>query len=196
LQLSLFVGQTYEEQKTVERTISAEHAQEVVETLKANGFIDDDGKITREVKPADLPLPQVPEAIRAVVINTIEKAEPVAVESLSGKVYTETVTEEKTISYEDATALMTHLEKQNLITKDGKIKDTMKAQLAAGTLDLGARFTQAAQRAIVQTIERADNRPPIRDASREVTVHLKNRRFYHRSLWNYGIGSSKRPHTG
>ena len=49
----------------------------------------------------------------------------------------------------------------------------MKAQLAAGTLDLSARYSQAKQRAILQVMNKADNRPVIRDASREVTVKLK-----------------------
>lgn len=172
LQFSLFVGQTYEETKTVEKTVTAEQATQVVETLKSSGVIDHSGKIAADVKPSVIELPTLPEAVKAEVIRVIEKAEPIAVETLSGRVYTETVVEEKTISYEDATALMTHLEEQKFITKDGKIKDTMKAQLAAGTLDLGARFS-AAQKVIVRTIEKADNRPPIRNASREVTVHLK-----------------------
>ena len=89
-----------------------------------------------------------------------------------GQVYEENG-EEKTISHEDATALMTELEAKKLIGKDGKINDTMKSQIADGTLDLGMRFSRAAQEVIIQTIERADAKPPIRNASREVKVRLK-----------------------
>jgi len=193
LQLNLFVGQTYEEQKTVEKTVPVEQAAAVVEVLKANGVITDNGSVSSTFSDEEITqlldeqAPTISASAKNVIASVISTAFDAAsdeadcitkevkidVEAIANAKYTETVTEEKTISYEDAAALMTHLEKQNLITKDGKIKDTMKAQLAAGTLDLGARFTQAAQRAIVQTIERADNRPPIRDASREVTVHLK-----------------------
>lgn len=175
LQLNLFVGQTYEETKTVERTVTPEQATQVVEALRQSGVIDEAGTVTKEVEPAEIVIPHVPEAVKVEVMKAMEQAEPVKAEILSGKSYTETVTEEKTISYEEAAALMTELTDKKLVTKDGKIKDTMKAQMAAGTLDLGERFSQAAQKAIIRTIEKADQRPPIRDASREVTVRRKER---------------------
>ena len=68
---------------------------------------------------------------------------------------------------------MEELKEAKVISKDGKIKDTMKAQLASGKLDLINRWGDAKARAIVQALEKADNRPVIRDASREVTVRLK-----------------------
>ena len=49
----------------------------------------------------------------------------------------------------------------------------MKARLKAGKLDLSERYTKTAQRAIMQALEKADNRPVIRDANKEVTVKLK-----------------------
>ena len=54
-----------------------------------------------------------------------------------------------------------------------EIKDTMKARLKAGKLDLSERYTKTAQRAIMQALEKADNCPVIRDANKEVTVKLK-----------------------
>ena len=42
----------------------------------------------------------------------------------------------------------------------------MKAQLAAGKLDLSQQYSKAAQRAIIQALEKADNRPVLRDASK------------------------------
>lgn len=187
LQLNLFVGQTYEETKTVERTVTPEQAAQVVETLKQSGVIDEAGTVAKETKPEEIVLPKLPEAVKTEVVRVIEQAQPVKAEALSGKAYTETVTEEKTISYEEATDLMNELTEKKLVTKDGKIKDTMKAQMAAGTLDLGARFTQAAQKAIIRTIEKADTKPPIRDASREVTVRRKERALLSpqfEALWN------------
>ena len=65
------------------------------------------------------------------------------------------------------------LKEIKVISKEGKIKDTMKARLKAGKLDLSERYTKAAQRAIMQALEKADNRPVIRDANKEVTVKLK-----------------------
>ena len=191
LQLSLFVGQTYEETTTVKKAVTAEQAAEVVEMLKVNGVIcPKNSHVSSTFSDEEIEqlledqVPAIPasakNAIASVIGNAFDAAEKkgyesskINVETIAETTYTETITEEKTISYEDAAVLMKSLEDSKLITKDGKIKDTMKAQLAAGTLDLGARFTQAAQRAIIQTIECADARPPIRDASREVTVRLK-----------------------
>jgi len=173
LQISLFVGQTYEEPKIIEKNVTIDEAKIVVETLKTAGVIDERGKIFDIAKLNEVTLPDISESVKSVVVATVEKAEPIAIETISGTSYTETIIEEKTITYDEAAAIMHDLEKKNLITKEGKIKDTLKAQLDAGTLDLGARFSQAAQRAITQTIQKADTKPPIRDGSKEVTVRLK-----------------------
>ncbi len=63
----------------------------------------------------------------------------------------------------------------------------MKAQLAAGKLDLAQRYSNAAKRAVLQALERADNRPVLRDASKEVTVKLKKQAIVSpefMELWN------------
>lgn len=66
----------------------------------------------------------------------MEKAQPVAVESLAGTTYTETVVEEHTVTHEEATELLQHFEQKGYITSTGKVKDTMKNALKNGTLDL------------------------------------------------------------
>ncbi|MDD4494291.1 MAG: type III deoxyribonuclease, partial [Eubacteriales bacterium] len=66
---------------------------------------------------------------------------------------------------------MEHFEKKDYITKSGKIKDTMKNALLTGTLDLPSKF-EAARDRFEGIINRADSKPPIRDASREVVVKL------------------------
>jgi type III restriction enzyme len=79
------------------------------------------------------------------------------------------------------------LKDKKVIDKDGKIKDTMKAQLAAGTLSLSDRFSQAAQRAVVQALSKADNKVPLRDASKEITVKLNKQVMLSpqfNELWN------------
>jgi len=85
--------------------------------------------------------------------------------------YTTTVTEEKRVSYDDAQELMEHFEKKGYISKSGKIQDTMKAALKSGTLDLPKKY-EAARSRFEQIIAKADRRPPIRDASRDVVVRL------------------------
>ena len=79
---------------------------------------------------------------------------------------------EKRLSYDDAQELLAHFEKKGYITSAGKIKDTMKNAVRTGTLDLPKKF-EAARKRFEQIITKADKKPPIRDASRDVVVRLK-----------------------
>lgn len=79
------------------------------------------------------------------------------------------------------------LKDKKVIDSKNKIKDTMKAQLAAGTLNLSERWSKAAQRAILQSMNKADNKLNIRDASKDVTVKLNKRALLSpefMELWN------------
>ena len=79
---------------------------------------------------------------------------------------------EKQISYEDAQQLMTHMEQKGYITRTGRVKETLKNALMTGTLDLPAKFEVARDR-FEQVIRHASCPIPLRDVSRDVTVHLK-----------------------
>ena len=89
----------------------------------------------------------------------------------AGMVYEENGVE-KRLSYDDAQELLAHFEKKGYITSAGKIKDTMKNAVRTGTLDLPKKF-EAARKRFEQIITKADKKPPIRDASRDVVVRLK-----------------------
>ena len=94
--------------------------------------------------------------------------------ALAGTAYTRTVRTEKTVSYEDAQELLTHLQQKGYTDKSGKIKDTLKNALKTGALDLPAKF-EAAREKFERIIANADRRPPLRDASKDVMVKLKKR---------------------
>jgi len=79
---------------------------------------------------------------------------------------------EKKLSFDDAQKLLEHFEKKGYITASGKIKDSMKTAVQTGTLDLPKEY-EAARKQFEQIISKADGRPPIRDASRDVVVRLK-----------------------
>lgn len=173
LQISLFSGMKYTETKTVEKIITPEQAQKTVEVLKQTGIISETGKAEKgleEIKK--IGIPQELEAVKSEVIKVIETAGEVEPESLIGTTYTETVTEEKEVSYDDAKELIQHFEKKGYVTKTGKMKDTMKNALLTGTLDLPKKF-EAARERLESIVKKADNKLPIRDASKEVVVHLK-----------------------
>ena len=67
---------------------------------------------------------------------------------------------------------MKHFEDKGYVSKSGKIKDTMKNALLTGTLDLPKKF-EAARERLESVMKKADNKVPIREASKEVVVHLK-----------------------
>ena len=171
LQISLFSGMVYEDRREVERQVTVEQAQAVVQALKTSGVINEAGQVVSVVEPKEIELPKALEPVKEVVQAIVERAEPVVAESLAGTAYTETVVEEKTLSYDDAHELMDHFERKGYITSTGKVKDTMKNALKNGTLDLPQKY-EAARERFERIIANADRRPPIRDASRDVVVHL------------------------
>ena len=171
LQFSLFSGMVYEARRDVEKQVTTEQAQAVVEALKTAGVVNEAGQVATVVKPKEIELPKALEPIKEVVQDIIEKAQPVAVESLTGTTYTETVVEEHTVTHEEATELLEHFEQKGYITSTGKVKDTMKNALKNGTLDLPKKY-EAARERFEQIIANADRKPPVRDASRDVVVRL------------------------
>lgn len=173
LQLSALMDLTYEEKIEIEHQMDEASAFDVYEALVANEVLDNDGKIKENVKVEEIKLPEIAEPLKQEVKKIIQQAEPVTFEKLKEVKCVETRIEEKTFSHEQAEEIIEELKEKKIISKEGKIKDTMKAQLKAGKLDLSERYSKAAQRAIIQALEKADNRPVIRDANKEVTVKLK-----------------------
>ena len=169
LQISLFSGMTYTETKKVEKTITKDQAQTVVEALKTVGAITAEGKV--DTTKAEIVIPKELETVKEEVIKVIEEEKTVDVEQIAGKSYTEEVTEEKTVTYDDAQELITHFEQKGYVSKLGKIKDTMKEALLHGTLDLPKKF-EAARERLESIVKKADNKLPIRDDSKEVIVRL------------------------
>ncbi len=169
LQISLFSGMTYTETKTVEKTITKDQAQTVVEALKTVGAITAEGKV--DTTKAEIVIPKELETVKEEVIKVIEEEKTVDVEQIAGKSYTEEVTEEKTVTYDDAQELITHFEQKGYVSKSGKIKDTMKEALLHGTLDLPKKF-EAARERLESIVKKANNKLPIRDDSKEVIVRL------------------------
>lgn len=175
LEIGMLTGLTYEEEVKVEKQVSHEIAVAAVEELKKSGVIDETGSVRQKVAVETVELTSVPEPVKQEIIQTIKEAKPVTVANLASKTYTEIKMEKVSVSYEEAVEIMKELEGTKVIDAKGKIKDTMKAELAAGTLNLSDRWSKAKQRAILQALNKADNKPVIRDASKEVTVKLKKK---------------------
>ena len=170
LQLDLFAGMVFEDHHEVEVVVTREQAAKVMEVLQLARAIKDDGSVDAAIAPEEIKLPATLEEVKPVVAAALSTGE-VTEASLTGAVYTRTITEEKQISYDDAQELMTHFEKKGYITSAGKIKDTMKTALKAGTLDLPAKY-EAARSRFEKIIAGTDRKPVIRDASKDVLVRL------------------------
>lgn len=190
LQLSLFQGMTYEEKIVQKKTVDEQDAKLVVDYMISHGYLTEDGNPTEAAKAAVVeqtaPLPVQMETAKESIALAIQTGTAVKADDIIGQAYTETITVEKTVSYEEAAELMDHFEKKDYITKSGKIKDTMKNALLSGTLDLPQKF-EAARSRFETIITRADQRPPLRDASREVTVRLNKQVLISpefRELWD------------
>lgn len=173
LQLSALMDLTYEEEVEIQHQMDEADAIDIFGKLMVEGVLDNQGNVKENVDVEEIELPKIAEPLKQEVKRIIQQAEPVTYEKIKEIKCVEKRIEERTFSHEQATEIIEDLKEKKLITKEGKIKDTMKAQLKAGKLDLHERYSKAAQRAIMQAIEKADNRPVIRDANKEVTVRLK-----------------------
>ena len=204
-QINLLVGQTYAETVIEEHVISETEARELVDYWLDSGKMDEwlndpemvkaEEKITAQVESGQLEMPPNPvtEVMRQIKKGTERESLAKSIEGISSVI---TYEEEKTISYEDAAEIIADMEDKKLITKNGKMTDTMKRQLEAGTLDLSERHSQAKQRAIIQIAQRANMKVVVRDDSKEVKVKLKKQVMLSPEFRKYGIESSKKPHTG
>ena len=175
LDIGMLTGLTYEEEVKVEHKITQETAEAAVEELKKSGVIDETGSVNKAITIDTVELTSVPEPVKQEIIQTIKEEKTVTVAAIASKTYTETKVQKVSFSYEEAVEIMKELEGTKVIDAKGKIKDTMKAELQAGTLDLNARWSKAKQRAVLQALNKADNKPVIRDSSKEVIVRLKKK---------------------
>ena len=162
LQLDLFSGLTYTETEMVEKPLSEEQAKLVLASV-----VSDQASL-----PEDISLPQELEAVREQAAAIVKVHGEITPDALTSLTYTAEVQREKSVTYDGAQALMTHFEQKGYITRSGKIKDSMRAALQAGTLELPQQF-ESARPQLEQAIRRANTKPPVWDGSRNVPVVLK-----------------------
>ena len=128
-------------------------------------------KITVQLESGKIEAPPNPvtEVMRQIKMGATPEQAATAIVGITANI-TETV--EREVTYDDAKEIVEHFEKKGYISKSGKMKDTMKNALLTGTLDLPKKY-EAARERFESIIRKADSKPPIRDASRDVVVRLK-----------------------
>jgi len=178
LQLDLFSGMVYEDVVTEEKQFDETSAQSVIDCMVEKGLATADGVITQKAKQILTEqtdeLPEELEGAKETIKTLVEKGDSIQASDIIGQTYTETVTVEKTVTYDDAKELLEHFEKKGYITNSGKMKDTMKTALKTGTLDLPKKY-EAARSRFESIISSADRKPVVRDASKDVVVRLNKR---------------------
>lgn len=178
LQLDLFAGMVYEDKHEVELTVTEEQAKQIIGAAALIAPIIENKPTTANLcKVLEENKEQFAEELKPI-LSSVQEAlergkqdEPVTIENLTAVSYTETVIEEKEVTYEEAEELMEHFEKKGYITNSGKMKDTMKNALKSGTLDLPKKY-EAARSRFEEIIANSDRKPPVRDASKDVVVRL------------------------
>lgn len=190
LQLSALIDLTYQEQIEIHHEMDDFEAQMAYSALQVEGVIDNNGNLNQGVDIEKVEFSDLAEPLQKEIKKQLKAKkhdEPVTVNTIRNIKYTEVKVEEKSFSQEQAEAIYEDLKERKIITKEGRVKETMKAQLAAGKLGLDDCYTKAAQRAIISAIEQADNRPVLRDASTQVSVRLKKQAIISpefRELWD------------
>ena len=132
-----------EEKTEIEHTMNESDAFDVFDTLIKNDVIDFDGTVKDEgrVKLEEIEDLKIAEPLKKEVKKMVQESKPLTFETLKEVKCVETVIEEKPLfTHEQASEMMEDLKGAKVISKDGKIKDTMKAQLKAGKLDLVKRW--------------------------------------------------------
>lgn len=167
LQLELFSGIVFEETATEEKPLTEEQAETLLSHLAGEGFIKSDALTAAAVE-----LPQELEIAKTKAIEIIAREGSITPGEVTDLKAIKTVVVQNTISRDDAQELLSHFEEKGYIAKSGKIKEGMKSALQNGTLELPP-FLEKARAQVESILRRTDTKPPIRDASRDVTVRLK-----------------------
>ncbi len=193
LQLNLFAGMVYEDKREVERTVTEEQAKRLIDAAAVIApIIENKPTAANLCKVIEENREQFSEEFKPMLPNVkaaLEQSgseETVTSEKLTAVSYTETVTEEKEVTYEEAEELMAHFEKKGYITGSGKLKDTMKNALKTGTLDLPKKY-EAARSRFEAIIKNSDLKPLVRDASKDVVVRINKQVMVSEEfteLWN------------
>ena len=100
--------------------------------------------------------------------------------------YTDDDGNEQQTSVTDARGLLEHFRAKNYIDTKGKIKDTLKNDLANGTVDLPKKFERAKDR-IIKQLENADKKVVVLPSYKQVVVKRKDDVFENDEfieLWN------------
>ena len=179
LDITSFIGITYEQTVIEQVNIKDEDAKEILNHFEKVGYIDNKGnidsqKIKNDIQDNFFNIPEKFENVKKEVetIFTQQKIENLNTDILTNITYEKITKEEKTTTEEDAREIFQNLKDSKYIDNKGQVTTTMKQDLENGTLNLLEKF-EGAKDKIIDTISlKSTMKLPINNANKQVVVKL------------------------
>ncbi|MFI3166516.1 MAG: DEAD/DEAH box helicase family protein [Bacillota bacterium] len=176
LESHIFTGIVYHAPVQTQKVVDEAKATAAIEYLMSAGVIDSALKPTAKaveiMEDETKSLPVEVFIAKESLQKAISENQSVSSEEMIGTQYVEITTQETTITEEESKEIFQHLKEKNYISANGKVKDTMKYDLANGTLDLPKKF-EMVRKKIENLAVSANTKPMVRNAQNEVVVKLK-----------------------
>lgn len=178
LDITSFIGITYEQTIIEKVSIKNEDATEILNHFEKVGYSDnngkvDIGKIKSDIEDDFFNIPEKFENIKKEIetVFTKQKIENINTEILTNITYEKITKEEKTITEDDAKEIFQTFNDNNYLDSKGQGTTTLKQDLETGNLKLPERFENAKNN-IQNIVLKSTMKLPINNANKQVVVKL------------------------
>ena len=178
LDITSFIGITYEQTIIEQVNIKNEDANEILNHFEKVGYIDNKGnvdteKIKNDIEDNFFNIPEKFENVKKEVetIFTQQKIENINTEVLTNITYEKITKEEKTTTQDDAIEIFKSFKDNKYIDNKGQVTTTLKQDLETGNLKLPERFENAKNN-INNIVIKSTMKLPINNANKQVLVKL------------------------
>lgn len=178
LDITSFIGITYEQTVIEQVNIKNEDANEILNHFEKVGYIDNKGnvdteKIKNDIEDNFFNIPEKFENVKKEVetIFTQQKIENIDTKVLTNISYEKITKEEKTITEDDAREIYNAFKDNQYIDNKGQVTSTLKQDLETGNLKLPERFENVKNN-ISNVVLKSTIKLPINNANKQVVVKL------------------------
>ena len=178
LDITSFIGITYEQTIIEQVSIKNEDATEILNHFEKVGYIDNKGNVDTEKIKSDIEddffnIPEKFENVKKEVENifTQQKIENINTQVLTNITYEKITKEEKTTTEDDAIEIFKSFKDNKYIDNKGQATTTLKQDLETGNLKLPERFENAKNN-INNIVLKSTMKLPINNANNQVVVKL------------------------
>lgn len=178
LDITSFIGITYEQTIVEQVNIKNEDATEILNHFEKVGYIDNKGNVCTEKIKSDIEdnffnIPEKFENVKKEVetIFTRQKIETINTEVLTNIAYEKITKEEKITTEDDAIEIFQAFKDNKYIDNKGQVTNTLKQDLETGNLKLPEKFENAKNN-INNIVLKSTMKLPINNANKQVVVKL------------------------